>query len=293
MAVPWQTHSLPCRNGTHLDAITACSDAFRISADLGGEMAYPEDKPPYLLRPLITAATDLRALGSPDPGDRRSRMDDRTLAVSQMVRAVGGQVAVLGWIDMPFAEACSACGVSNFMLMLKDDPGAAHRILEHLTGLVIQFALAQVRAGAGMIGAGDAAASLLSRRMYEVYALPYEQQVSRAIHDAGSLVKLHICGNTTHLLASMVASGADLFNVDHLVPLAQARAIYGAHDRCFKGNLDPVWRVMEATPEGCRASARECMATAAGARYMLSPGCEVRAETPDEVFRAFCGAPLD
>ena len=31
-----------------VDAITACSDAFRISADLGGDMAYPEDKPPHL-----------------------------------------------------------------------------------------------------------------------------------------------------------------------------------------------------------------------------------------------------
>ena len=30
-----------------LDAITACSDAFRVTADLGAEMAFPEDKPPY------------------------------------------------------------------------------------------------------------------------------------------------------------------------------------------------------------------------------------------------------
>ena len=40
-----------------LDAITACSDAFRVSGDLapvlGGEMVYPEDKPPYLRNPLI------------------------------------------------------------------------------------------------------------------------------------------------------------------------------------------------------------------------------------------------
>jgi uroporphyrinogen-III decarboxylase len=42
-----------------LDAITACWDAFRVSGDLasilGGEMVYPEDKPPYLRRPLITS----------------------------------------------------------------------------------------------------------------------------------------------------------------------------------------------------------------------------------------------
>ena len=41
-----------------LDAITVCSDAFRVPADLGGDMAYPEDRTPYLRRPLVTAGTE-------------------------------------------------------------------------------------------------------------------------------------------------------------------------------------------------------------------------------------------
>lgn len=279
-----------------LDAITACSDAFRVSADLaasmGGEMAYPESKPPYLRKPLITSAGDLDKVGRPDPMEGKSRMYDRVLGVSEVVKAVSGRVAVLGWIDMPFAEACSICGVSEFMLLLVDDPALAHRILARLTEIVIDFALAQVEAGADMIGAGDAATSLISPDMYSEFALPYEQQVCQAIHEAGSLVKLHVCGNTTHLLDKMATCGADLFNVDHLVPLARARDVYAAHGKCFKGNLDPVAHVMQATPDECRKRAHECMAIAEGTRYMLSAGCEVPAETPDEVFRAFCEAPM-
>jgi MtaA/CmuA family methyltransferase len=279
-----------------LDAITACSDAFRVSADLarylGGEMVYPEDKPPYLRRPLITSSTDLDYLSRPDPTHKKSRMSDRLLGISEMAKAVSGRVAVLGWIDMPFAEACSVCGVSEFMVLLMDDPARAHRILSHLTSIVIDFALAQVEAGADMIGAGDAATSLISPEMYSEFGLPYEQEVCRAIHDAGSLVKLHICGNTTHLLDRMVTSGADLFNVDHLVPLSRARDVYAAHDKCFKGNLDPVAHLMQATPDQCRDLAHECISVAQGTKYMLSAGCEVPAETPDEVFRAFCEAPV-
>lgn len=274
-----------------LDAITACSDAFRITADLGAEMVYPEDKPPYARRPLITSPTTIRTLGRPDPGAAGSRMSDRVRAVAEMARAVSGQVAVLGWIDMPFAEACSLCGVADFMVLMKDDPVGAHTILDHLAGVVIDFALAQVEAGADMIGAGDAAASLVSPRMYAEFALPYEQQVCQAIHDAGSLVKLHICGNTTHLLNQMVMCGADLFNVDHLVPLAKARDVYAAHDKCFKGNLDPVAHILQATPDQCSEMAHSCIALAQGSRYMLSAGCEIPAETPEEVFRAFCAAP--
>ena len=43
---------LMMRDRFGVDAITACSDAFRLSADLGGEMVYPEDKTPYLARPV-------------------------------------------------------------------------------------------------------------------------------------------------------------------------------------------------------------------------------------------------
>jgi MtaA/CmuA family methyltransferase len=274
-----------------LDAITVCSDAFRISADLGGDMAYPETKTPYLQTPLVKSAGDVEKLGHPDPTNPRSRMGDRVLATSEMVQAVAGQVAVLGWVDMPFAEACSLCGVSQFMLMLQDDPVTAHGLLAHLTSIVIDFALAQVKVGADMIGAGDAAASLISPKTYAGFALPYEQEVCRAVHAAGGLVKLHICGKTTHLLEEMVNSDADLFNVDHLVPLDKARDVYASNRKCFKGNLDPVTQMMQASPEQCAARAFECIAAAQGTRYMLSAGCEVPAETSDEVFKAFCDAP--
>jgi MtaA/CmuA family methyltransferase len=274
-----------------LDAITACSDAFRVTADLGADMAYPEDKPPYARTPPITASTNLRVLEHPDPAASGSRMADRVLGVETLARAVAGQVAVVGWIDMPFAEACSTCGVTEFMLLMKDHPSRAHQILGFLTNIVIDFALAQIPAGADMIGAGDAATSLISPAMYAEFALPYERQVCQAIHDAGGLVKLHVCGNTTHLLDQMVTSGADLFNVDHLVMLQAARDVYSAHGKCYKGNLDPVADIMEATPEQCRDLAHECIALAKGTKYMLSAGCEIPAETPDEVFRAFCDAP--
>jgi MtaA/CmuA family methyltransferase len=198
---------------------------------------------------------------------------------------------VLGWIDMPFAEACSVCGVTEFMMMLVDNPHLAHRILDFLTGIVVDFGLAQIDTGAPMIGAGDAAASLISPGQYREFALPYEQRVMDAIHSAGGLVKLHICGNTTHLLTDIAQCGADLFNVDHLVDFQTACDVYGQNDLCFKGNLDPVADMLQATPEDCEEKCFDRLRSADGLRFMLSPGCEVPAETPDDVFQAFCEAP--
>jgi MtaA/CmuA family methyltransferase len=274
-----------------VDVITACSDAFRVTADLGAEMAYPEDKPPFAVRPLVASEADLLRLGAPDPGDSRSRMADRVAAVRAMAEAAGDRALILGWVDMPFAEACSVCGVTEFMMMLIEDPPLAHRILEFLTDIVIRFGLAQIAAGAPMVGAGDAAASLISPDQYREFALPYERRVVEAIHAAGGLVKLHICGNTAHLLNDMAGSGADLFNVDHLVPFESACAVYGRAAKCFKGNLDPVAGLLQSTPARCAEHCAELIRKAAGLRYMLSAGCEVPAATSDETFRAFCEAP--
>jgi uroporphyrinogen-III decarboxylase len=149
----------------------------------------------------------------------------------------------------------------------------------------------QLEAGAPMIGAGDAAAFLISCNFYKEFALPYEQKICSAVHDKNGLVKLHICGNSTHLLEKMTASGADLFNVDHLVDLSNAKDVFEKYNLCYKGNIDPVADMLYSSPAECEKKAIECMSISRGSRYMLSAGCEVPADTTDEVFTAFCNAP--
>ncbi len=275
-----------------IDAITACTDAFRLAADLGAPMIFPEDRPPYAAEPLVRSAADFLRLPTPDPTAKGSRMADRCLACAEMVRHGEGEALVLGWVDMPFAEACSLCGLSEFMVMLCDSPALAHQILGFLTERVIEFAGAQLATGVDGIGAGDAAASLISPEYYRTFAQPYERRVVEAVHAAGKLLKLHICGNTTALLDDMAAVHADLYNVDHLVDLRAARKAYGERNLCYKGNLDPVADMLQATPQHCLDRCRECLEVAAGSRYMLSPGCEIPADTHDEVFEVFCDAPL-
>ena len=273
-----------------VDAITACSDAFRISGDLGGDIIFPENKPPYISKPLITSRSDFAHLKRPNISGNVGRMADRIQAVDEMVKAVGENCMVLGWIDLPFAEACSLCGVSNFMYMMFDEPELAHKILEFLTEIVTEFALLQLETGAPMIGAGNAAASLISVEQYREFALPYDKRICESIHKEGGLVKLHICGDTKRLVDDMITSGCDLFNVDHMVDFEFAAKMYHGARKAFKGNLNPVSDILYSTPEGCQDIARNCIQKAKGYPYMLSAGCEIPTEVDDEVFMAFCNA---
>ncbi|NLK38841.1 MAG: hypothetical protein GX303_01150 [Clostridiales bacterium] len=105
------------------------------------------------------------------------------------------------------------------------------------------------------------------------------------------MTKLHICGDTTHILTDLVTNGADLFNIDHMVDFDMACDVFGKAGKAFKGNLDPVADIMQATPDKAEAAALACIKRAKGLPYMLSAGCEIPAATPDEVYFAFARAP--
>lgn len=216
--------------------------------------------------------------------------DHKEIISDVLKYTTGSDCFILGWVDLPFAEACSLCGVSEFMMMLYDDPILAHKILSFLTDIVIDFSLAQLAEGADMIGCGDVVASLISADLYKEFVLRYEQKVFRAIKSAGGLSKLHICGNTTFILPYMIESGADIYNVDHLVDFDTAVNQYGKKGYAFKGNLDPVADFLNSDCQTIKYKVKDLCKRAEGYPYIISAGCEIPATGSDEVFHAFCNA---
>jgi len=276
-----------------LDILTACSDSYLISVDVGGQAVYPENQTPHLVQPIVKTEKDFKAIKRPDCLRPGSRMKYQIDIVEKLVKARGEQALIMGWIEMPFAEACNWCGISAFLEMLYEAPTLAHEILTFITDITIEFVLAQLEAGAPIIGCGDAAASLLSVPMFKEFALPYEQRVNAAIKVVGGMTELHICGNTSHIMQNMSASDADLYTIDHMVDFAEACRIYSAAEKTVKANVNPVSDLMQATPQEAMEAAHNCNRIAKGLRYMLSAGCEIPAATPDEVYFAFVDTVLN
>jgi MtaA/CmuA family methyltransferase len=270
-----------------VDAVTVCSDAFRISADLGAQMVFPENQTPFAARPLIGDPADLGRLKAPDPMRPGSRMRQRIESVEILARSVGKEALVCGWVEMPFAEVCDWFGVQELMFLMMDEPGLVHQALEMIVEMEIEFARCQLEAGADIIGCGDSAASLISAAHFREFALPYEQRVTEGIRAAGGLSKLHICGNTTHSLPLLARCGADMVNIDAQVDFDLAVRVFGDAGMSFKGNADPVRDLMNATPDQARAKGEELVRKARGLPFMLSAGCEIPAATKDETMMAF------
>jgi MtaA/CmuA family methyltransferase len=127
---------------------------------------------------------------------------------------------------------------------------------------------------------------LIGAGLYEAFVLPLEKKLIDAIHEEGAFAKLHICGNINSIIELMAKTGADVIDVDWMVPLDQARTIVG-EDVTLCGNFDPSGVLLQGTPEIVADAARECIAQG-GQRFILMPGCEVPQNTPEENIRAFC-----
>jgi MtaA/CmuA family methyltransferase len=271
------------------DHVSAISET-REAPDCGAAVQYFEDQP-YAIderQALLAAKSDLTRLRPPAPCEGR-HMSDRLQAIKMLRRAVGEKKIVEGWVEGPCQAAADLRGINALMLDFHDDPEFVRDLFEFVLGVGLRFARAQVEAGAGLVGIGDPASSLAGPRIYEEFVWPFQQRLVDGIHAAGARVRLHICGNTRRILAGIARLGANIVDIDSMVPLAQARAAKGP-EQVLAGGIDPVRVLLNGTPAEVRAALARCVEEA-GPRYIAAGGCEIPRETRVENVRALARPP--
>ena len=274
----------------NLDQISAISDPWREASAYGMEFDYPADGVGRPKDVLIKTHNDISKVKLLDI-ENAERTKQRIESVRKMAAEVGQTHSVLGWVEGPMAEYGDLRGVENAMLDMIDKPELFIKAGEIIVQNAITFAVAQVKAGADMVGVGDSAASLIAPKMYAELVLPLEQKLIAAIHGAGAAVKLHVCGNIKNIVQHMAKSGADIIDVDWMVSLAEARELVHkgrvGTQVTLCGNFDPVSILFEGSPQDVADAARQCL-KAVPDKFILMPGCEVPPATPEQNIRAFC-----
>jgi len=273
-----------CAKEFGIDQLSCISDPYRETHGFGSTIEYVKDGPPRSSHPL-EGTKDLSVLAKPDPM-RSDRMRDRINAAEAYRQNYRGEYSILGWIEGPAAEAADLRGVTTFLMDLLDDEIFAGDLMDLCVEVGIAFARAQIDAGVDTVGVGDAIASQIDPNTYEKLIQPREKRLVTSIQDMGAFVKLHICGNITHLLPGIADLGVDILDVDHMVDMATVRKAVGKKP-AIAGNMDPVSILKDGTPEEIRKAIADVYSKV-GNPYIVNAGCEVPAGTPAENLRAFC-----
>jgi MtaA/CmuA family methyltransferase len=271
--------NLRCMDYFETDMVGLISDPYRESAAFGAKIEFPEEAVPRCTASIIHSIEDVKTLKNPDV-TKSDRTMDRIKGAALFQKTLRNEVPVIGWIEGPLAEACTLTGVNEMLIKLMVDSDFSNYLLDKCVTTAKDFSKAQIEAGCHIIGIGDAICSQIDPHTYETYIKERHQEIIDYIHTLGAKVKLHICGNISHLLPAIRTLAVDILDLDWQVDLQHAYEMLGPQTiRC--GNINPIF-ILDKGADEIYGLARRLIKQEIGRKYILSAGCEISVLTPHE-----------
>jgi MtaA/CmuA family methyltransferase len=262
-----------------LDMVGLISDPYRETSAFGARVRFVDEGVPVCEEIIVKSMDDVKALKNPDVY-KEARTRDRIDGARQFQKELKGEVPVIGWIEGPLAEACDLAGLSNMLMNLMADPDFCNALMDKCVATAKDFAKAQIEEGCQIIGVGDAICSQIDTETYDSYVRERHREIVDFIHECGGKMKMHICGNITHLLPSLADLHIDILDLDYQVDTEEAFGIVGPEViRC--GNINPV--LVEEKPAVLIHDASRALVNKEKSRkFILSAGCEITVNTKHE-----------
>jgi uroporphyrinogen decarboxylase len=222
-----------------VDAAIIFSDLLLPLEPMGLPFSFVKGEGPAFESPL-RSETDIARLRAIDPrAELRYVLD--AIRIARDVLA--NRVPLIGFAGAPFTLASYAIegGPSRDFARTKSlmygHPDAWHRLCELLAGVVSDFLVAQVEAGAQVIQLFDSWVGSLNATDYREFVLPHSRRILEAVKTAG-VPTIHFGTGTSSILPDMAEAGGDVIGADWRIPLDTAWQLVGS-ERALQGNLDP------------------------------------------------------
>lgn len=274
-----------CARDFDLDWVTVMSDPWAEASAFGVDVEYPEDNLPVDVGGHLPDAAAAAGLQPYDPLEN-SRCRNRLAEIRNFQARVGGEYFIAGWVEGPVAEYVDIRGASEASFDFLMDPENAGKAMDIINESALHFITLQLQQGANVIGIGDAFCSQIGPDLYRQFAFERQKRMVEHIHAAGALAKLHICGNTASILPDMIATGADIIDVDHMVPTMEAYSGQLGAQQVLCGKADPVAVIQDGSANDILQTVRDDFSEAGG-RCIVSAGCEITPDTSTDNMHAF------
>ena len=261
------------------DGVTAFADNSLEAEALGTKISYKDDAYPQIDKYCLNNIHDWKYLSIPDP-EEDGRMPVIIDACRILKDEVGEETAVVGTVQGPMTLAGQLLGLEKLIYSVVDHPKEFSYLLNFTTRVMVTFGKALIKAGAHVIHVFDpsSSCSVINRAVFSEYILPHLKQAFKQYKDSGDpICWLNITGQTAPILDLFAETGADLFNIDYLVPISIAMQKLPHH--CINGNIKP-FNFISGDEEVIQREARELLKETQFRRgFILSPGCEIPLES--------------
>lgn len=281
---------------THHKAIVALAEKYPTAAatvimDLtveaeafGAEISFAENEVPAVIGHKLNTPDDIDRLEIPSL--KAGRVPQYLKANLLAARSIKDR-PVLGGCIGPFSLAGRLYDMSEIMVLIYQDPEAAHKLLAKCTEYILRYCKALKETGVNGVVMAEPAAGLMSDEDCRRFSSDYVKKIVDSVQDDYFTVVLHNCGNTGHCTGAMAATGSGAYHFGNKCDMAEVIRDIPA-DALAMGNLDPVSVFKDATPDQMRKATRDLLEKMRDyPNFVLSSGCDTPPHTPAANIDAF------
>lgn len=211
-----------------------------------------------------------------------SRMDltkGRAKVVLDAIRIIKSQnldAPIIGNITGPISVASSVIEPVNFYKSMRKDNKTVHEYMTFITEEIIEFANAQIEAGADIIVISDPSGTgeILGPKFFDEFVVKYINMLLDGIKDRNIGTIVHICGQMKNVYKEVSKVKSDALSFDSIVPIKQAKENLG--NRVIMGNVS-TYALEFASQEKVKALTRACIKNGSD---IISPACGLGTKSP-------------
>lgn len=202
---------------------------------------------------------------------------------------IKGKYLIVPGLTGPFSQVVFMLGLSETLILIFDQPDKLKQALEWRTKMAIEWADEFIRSGVDCvwIGEGAASSSIISPEMYSEFVLPYASQVVEHLKSNGIVTIMHVCGDINKSAGIIAKTGVHAMDIDYMVELESVRNAV-KRPICLRGNLNPV-DLLNMTYDTLLKHCKKIISSG-GSPFVLSTGCLVARDTPEENINAMVAA---
>ena len=270
-AVMTLTRRYPAVAAATIMDLTTEAEAF------GAEIAFSDEAVPAVSSRLLPDVKSINRLQVPSLSTGRipQYLKANLLAAKEII----DRPLFAGCIG-PFSLAGRLYDMSEIMMLIYENPDAAHTLLAKCTQFIEKYCQALKQTGANGVMMAEPAAGLMSNDDCQNFSSAYVKYIVNKVQDENFIVILHNCGNTGQCTQAMVATGAAAYHFGNKCKMEEVIKDVPPTALAM-GNIDPVSIFKDGMPFQMRQTVTDLLEKMRPyPNFVLSSGCDTPPLTP-------------
>jgi len=270
-AVMTLTRRYPAVAAATIMDLTTEAEAF------GAEIAFSDEAVPAVSSRLLPDVKSINRLQVPSLST--GRIPQYLKANLLAAKEITDRPLFAGCIG-PFSLAGRLYDMSEIMMLIYENPNAAHTLLAKCTQFIEKYCQALKRTGANGVMMAEPAAGLMSNDDCQTFSSAYVRYIVNKVQDENFIVILHNCGNTGQCTQAMVATGAAAYHFGNKCKMEEVIKDVPPTALAM-GNIDPVSIFKDGMPFQMRQTVTDLLEKMRPyPNFVLSSGCDTPPHTP-------------